>query len=170
MSPASTASRAASGILMPATRITVRVGTSIRSVENASHFASQLAATTFFPCETAFVRFLSPPLLHAGRAIHGPCRLLFARPRAALHARAAPLAPVHTHPGPRIPKAHDIFKVVVTGHQGVLSHHLRRVPQPLGHHVGRVFFSPNRPRTTPGDSEGVSAGRVRRVVREPGVN
>ena len=48
MSPASTASRAASGILMPATRITVRVGTSIRSVENASHFASQLAATHFF--------------------------------------------------------------------------------------------------------------------------
>jgi len=32
-----------------------------------------------FPNETAIVRFLSPPLLHAGRAIHGPCRLFFFR-------------------------------------------------------------------------------------------
>ena len=35
-----------------------------------------------FPNETVFVRFLSPPF-HAGRAIHGPCRLFFARLRAA---------------------------------------------------------------------------------------
>lgn len=36
---------------------------------------------------------------------------------------------------------HDIVKVVVAGHQVVLGRHLRRVSQPLGNHVGRIFLN-----------------------------
>jgi hypothetical protein len=46
-----------------------------------------------FPKETAFVRFLSPPF-HAGRAIHGPCRLFFSR-----HPAAGSRPPGHPGPG-----------------------------------------------------------------------
>ena len=59
---ASTAARSASARFIPATRITARVGNSTRSGEIVSHFASQEIATPCFPNQTAFVRFLSPPL------------------------------------------------------------------------------------------------------------
>ena len=46
---ARTASRAASGILMPATSTTARASNSMRSAEIASHFASQSGETCTFP-------------------------------------------------------------------------------------------------------------------------
>jgi hypothetical protein len=54
----------------------------MQSGEIASHFASQTDLTPVFPGQPAFVRFLPPPR-HAGRAIHGPRPLFFARPPAA---------------------------------------------------------------------------------------
>jgi hypothetical protein len=76
-SPASTASRAASGIFILAARTTARANNSMRSGESAMHSASLLDTTPAFPSETASIRFLAPPFTLRPPGHPWPCRLFF---------------------------------------------------------------------------------------------
>jgi hypothetical protein len=148
---------------MPATRMTARANNSTRSGGSASYRASQSRPTPRFPARDAGCSRPTPatkPVSVIGVTSEEPAVTRVAAAGSVVSCEGVPsradaccVAKCVARRWPRGGRfrarghgrqaaAHDVFEVVLAGHEVVLGRDLRRVPEPRGDDVGRVLLHP----------------------------